>query len=210
MYRYLHIAWLLLAACTSSPHDDKGAHDTDATNPADTEDTVDTEDTEDPQDTEVPTDELDCTPGAYTLPEPPTDSCVVQELSCGDTIDGSTAGGSTSFDRDVWEAAMCLDYLLLDPGHLDAPERVFHVTIPTGMFGAVALTSPCARLDLRTVNTDLDCNTSAQNCTAASGTFASSTVNSLVGGSSGERYEIIVDGYDGDEGNFRLSVDCWE
>jgi hypothetical protein len=105
---------------------------------------------------------------------------------------------------------MCLDYLLLDPGHLDAPEQVFSLEIPAGMFGAAILYSPCARLDVRTVNTNLVCNDAAQNCSTGTGDFTNARVDGLIGGTSGERYEIIVDGYDGDEGNFRLTIDCWE
>lgn len=159
-------------------------------------------------DTDAPPDDLDCTPGAYTLPAPAPDTCVVQELTCGQVLEGTTTGGTTEFTRTQWEDAMCLDYLLLDPAHLDAPERVFSLQIPPRMFGSVTIES-CARLDLRSVSTPTDCDTSPQNCSAASGDWDLATVNNLVGTNTGNRYEIIVDGYDGDEANFRLTVDCW-
>jgi hypothetical protein len=182
--------------------------DTDTKDPDDSKDPDHTDDPSETDTDETPTGDLDCTPGAYTLPDPDPGTCVVQALTCGQTIEGTTVGGSTAFDRQVWDDAMCLDYLLLDPGHLDAAERVFSIEVPPDMFASVTMQS-CARLDLRTVNTTLACNTSARNCSTGSGDWDEATVNNLVGTSTGERYEIIVDGYNGDEGNFRLTVDCW-
>jgi hypothetical protein len=132
---------------------------------------------------------------------------VLTTLACGDVVTGTTVGGSTDFNTEIWEAAFCLDYLLGDPGHLDAAERVFELDVAPDTFAVVQLDSPCARMDMRAVRTTRSCNTEAGNCTTASGNFAFSEV-SLAGTETGSRWEIIVDGYDGDEGNFRLTVDC--
>lgn len=150
---------------------------------------------------------VECDDTELEMPAP-GDTCVVMDLACGDVVEHRTDGGSHVFDRSVWEGATCLDWLASDGGELDGPERVYGLDVPAGQTATVSLASPCADLDLRVVHTVSPCNTAPSQCTAGTGDFRGSQVSSLVGASSGERYEIIVDGYEGDAGNFRLSVDC--
>lgn len=146
---------------------------------------------------------IDCATPASEAP-----TCAEVELSCGDVVEATTDGGTTALDRTTWAAAQCLDWLAADAGDLDGPERVYALRIPPDTRASVRLQSPCARLDLRAVPTTTVCDAAPDGCTSASGDFADSRLSDLLGGTQGRRYELVVDGYEGEAGAFRLSVTC--
>ncbi len=168
-------------------------------------DTPDTDSTA--TDTDPALADFDCAPGAYPTPAEDPDACTVTPLSCGDVWQGTTVGGSSRFGYDTWQGAQCLDYLLGEVGSLAGTERLFELTVAEGQGAVVRLLSPCARHDLRAVATSETCNDSPATCVTASGDFSVAEVD-LRGTLGGRRWEIIVDGYDGEQGNFQLTVTC--
>jgi hypothetical protein len=142
------------------------------------------------------------------LPALDDEACPFEVLGCDQVVESTTRGGADRFDRATWEGAICLDWLASDGGDMQGPDRVYVFDVPADTTASVTLTSPCARLDLRVVNTTTACNTSPTACSVGSGDLSLSRVTALIGGLSGRRYEIIVDGYDGDAGSFRLQTAC--
>lgn len=146
---------------------------------------------------------IDC-----AMPAVGDDACPLEVLTCDQVVESTTRGGTDRFDRATWEGANCLDWLAADGGDMQGPDRVYVLDVPPDATASVTLTSPCARLDLRVVNTTTVCNTLPTACSVGSGDLSLSRVSALIGGVSGRRYEIIVDGYDGDAGSFRLQTAC--
>lgn len=194
-----------IALSTACLEGSDGGDGTDTTDPTGETSSTDPETDDGPGDTDA----LDCDSSPVLDDEDPG-SCRVQTLGCGDTLRGTTVGGSRSFDRTVWQSAQCLDYLLSDAATLGGPELVFGLDVPADRIATVTVES-CARHDLRVVSTMRRCNTEANNCSVGSGSDRRSTVGGVVGTADGQSYEIIVDTYGDDDAEgfvFELSVSC--
>ncbi|MBT3224220.1 MAG: hypothetical protein HN348_34565 [Proteobacteria bacterium] len=149
---------------------------------------------------------IDC--GAdYDTPTP--SSCLTDTIDCDSSFLATTVGGTTFFGLQQWKDAQCADWLGTesDTTILDGPERVYEFDVPDGKYGKVIVESPCEELELRAVKLgDTNCPSSPTNCRVATGDWDDQEVTALQGGNT---YLIIVDGYDGGEGNFELRSTCY-
>lgn len=142
-------------------------------------------------------------------------SCYQQELKCGDVITDTTVGGAQGFSYATYESWFCLGY----PGiarNYDAPERSYYFHHPEDINKVtLRLTTPeeCeGELSLRAIWVDdaEECISASDDkpgdCTAAfSGDDGSDYIDNTY---PDYQYRLIVDGLDGAQGDFTLSVEC--
>lgn len=143
------------------------------------------------------------------------EECVVEQVFCGDVIQGSNDAGSLTYDRDYWVEAQELGALATEADDiLDGPERVYAIVgQPTDSEITVTVTS-CVQLWAsyrRHGDTSDDwCDpTVAQSISGHfTGPWRDKTYT-LINRSAGEYdWEIIIDSWDGQVGNYTLSVEC--
>ncbi|RME21127.1 MAG: hypothetical protein D6798_18880 [Deltaproteobacteria bacterium] len=142
-----------------------------------------------------------------------TDECVYSRIHCGETVTGNTSQGTTLYDYYDYLAWYCLNRR--DGNAWKAPERVYEFEAPEAGIVEFTLYSPCAEMDLRALrwdwwDSDGDCptedSTLAVNCEVDDGNGDTSVVT--VDASKGNHYLVFVDGVDGAEDNFQLTVTC--
>lgn len=149
-------------------------------------------------------------PGLGGLPE-----CIVEELTCGSVVSGTNEGGSTWYDRQYWEDAQSLDSLAFeDEGILDGPERVYafygHLPdedIRVTVTSCVQLWSSYIRHGDVSVNW---CDEPSPVGVAGHFTGQWPVKDALLLNRSGAEYdwELIIDSWDGQVGNYRIEVEC--
>lgn len=155
--------------------------------------------------------------GAVPLPcdEPlptgrPGGDCVMAELTCGDTIEGYTGVGNRKFGDAIYKNAFCT----VERNHYDnAPEATYRLLVPSNRQAHVQLDSNCVDLDVVAIaweETDR-CPTERHaihecemDVSSGGGNITVQTVDRP------QRYILAVDGKNGVEGNFRLTVSCNE
>ena len=129
-------------------------------------------------------------------------------LSCGDTIVGHTKGGVNRFNTKFYEANHCTPALR---DHDSGDERVYELILPEGEYNAdITMYSPCANLSLSAMKVAEgipDRNSKIRVCemNPVKGRkpervhIVSQRVN---------RWIVVVEGEDDDEGAFELKVEC--
>lgn len=143
-----------------------------------------------------------------TLPAPAA-GAVTDTLQCGGSITGTTEGGTNSFGDDFYQRAFCSP---ARQHYDDAPEAVYRLEVPANTQATVALHSPCADLDLAAVAWSLDgLPTLAQvgrvrECEMATGSGGGKLTLTAV--DRAQVFLLVVDGKQGDAGNFRLEATC--
>ena len=209
------VLFALLAACNGGeddPVDDTAQADTDTDTDVDSDTDSDTDtDVDSDTDTDTDTDAVDCA-ATYTVPSPGQNglpACVVEELVCGDTVLGTTVGGTTDVTRADINAWFCFGSDPVD-SNFDAPERRYLFSYPDdGTTASITLTSPCATLTMKAIRARecADENQTGVDCTDAAGA-SGATTQSLDTLFPGYQYEIIVDGLAGSSGNYQLAITC--
>jgi hypothetical protein len=139
---------------------------------------------------------------------PLVDDCVTGELACGDVITGHTTGGSDIWDNDFYLGKYCTPM----PRGYGGGERVYRFIAPADSIVDITLESPCADLDLFSVQW------SGNTCPTAAHNTGSCDSDVTAGGGSIELYQdrtprtylVGVDGKKGAEAPFTLSVTCHE
>lgn len=202
MVRMAWLALLLPAAMCDNNDPNRGRTDlTTPTNP----------------DTQILNGTLDCganfdipTAGVPGLPE-----CVVEEIGCGDTVYGNNAGGTEFYDWYLWNEGMALGQLPIgDPTVLDGPERIYAITgHPPNSDVEVTLTSCVQLWGSYRLHTDLNDNWCADvGNTNTLGHFGGEWQDRSIILSNRTSidydWEIIVDSWEGQTGNYALSVKC--
>jgi hypothetical protein len=144
-------------------------------------------------------------------PEPGTDglpACTTAELQCGDTVEGTIAGGSVYFDNNrghAWE--WCSGHST--GSQLEGPERAYKLQLPpTDTYVSLSLAS-CERTQLLWYQTSDACPTDRVTCSYATVDGASCQGEDILLSGSGIMY-IVVESLNGSEGNFKLHVECGE
>jgi hypothetical protein len=203
------------AGCSRSLHPDDSEGDTDTDTDADTDADTDT-DTDTDTDADTDTDLVDCR-AEYPTPDPGTlgagGECTTDEVFCGDFIQATTIGGSTHYDSEHYSQA--------GAGQLsedwDAPERVYAFRQQVGDAARITLYSPCRDISATACQgwecTDADSSEIQLNDCANLTVRGedSSVYRDLPAPTSGARdWEIIIDGRDGDAGNFALRIECFD
>ncbi len=150
-------------------------------------------------------------PGQGGLPE-----CVVQQLQCGDVVQGTNAGGTTFYDYTLWQEAMELGALATQPADiLDGPEAVYQILgHPPDTEITVTVTSCVQHWVSWRRHGDVTQDWCAEpTMQSEMGHFTGDWQNksyTLVNRSSGDYdWEIIVDAWDGQTGDFVIEVECF-
>ncbi|MCB9777290.1 MAG: hypothetical protein H6742_01835 [Alphaproteobacteria bacterium] len=133
---------------------------------------------------------------------------VVGSLTCGGSVEGWTGAGEMTWGDDFYQRAFCT------PRRSDydgSPEVVYELLLEADVQADIKLTSPCTDLDLVAVAWQVgipglehtgriaECEMDAK---TGDGKIRLTTV------SKPQRYLVAVDGKEGNEGNFRLDVQC--
>lgn len=161
---------------------------------------------------------LDCTE-AVPVPDPGEGGnpvCVVEPIGCGDVIQGNNEGGTLLYDRAFWNDAMELGALATEPANvLDGPERVYSIVGQPPDTDVVVTVTSCVQL---WASWRRHGDTSDDWCDAAGGMSEmghftgpwQDKTYTLINRSSGEYdWEIIVDSWNDQVGNYTIQVDCY-
>jgi hypothetical protein len=138
--------------------------------------------------------------------------CVTATITCGQRVIGHTGGGTQRFDRFLYQQHQCTpQYHDYEKGH----ERAYLLEIPAGdMHADVWLDTPCVDLDLAAFRLPpgTTCPTKDTFITQCDMWPDPGTERDHVRlvSQGGSRWLIVVEGKDGAEGLFGLSVDCAE
>lgn len=135
--------------------------------------------------------------------------CITNQISCGETVIGHTAGGVQRFDSKFYEKKFCWPFTV---DHDGGEERVYELVMPEGEWKAfVTLDTPCANLDLLAMKWDGgDCPTMSANipqCEANLDVKSNREVVELVHQGQAT-WLLVVEGRDEQEGAFALHVQC--
>jgi len=135
--------------------------------------------------------------------------CVTATIACGDSIQGTTVGGSRHFNGDRYVHSYC--FPTTEDSHMGT-ERVYEFRLETDQRATFELDSPCADLDLAVLRWE-----NADRCPGSSVAISECEGQNRGGGGTAKiwnnrpaRYLVIVDGSDTQGANFELSVACVE
>ncbi|TNE86853.1 MAG: hypothetical protein EP330_19785 [Deltaproteobacteria bacterium] len=215
--RVTMLAVLLVMGCSKSlePVEDETTDDVEADTDTDTDVDSDADsdsDSDSDADTDTDTDPnaLDCS-AFYPTDAPGWQgtTCMTGMISCNQTIDATNDGGSYFFSGTEYDQMFCRgedDWT----DTFNGPERVYELYVPANTVADVNLETPCNTLALRVLSTGDRCaSREALTCDAYdSVTPYEQEVTTLLGGTQGRTFQIIVDGINDQIANFRLSVDC--
>jgi hypothetical protein len=133
--------------------------------------------------------------------------CVTAPITCGDTIQGTTVGGTRHFDGDRYVHSYC--FPTTEDSHRGT-ERVYAFQLQTDQRATFVLKSPCADLDLAVLRWE-----KADRCPGPSESVSECEGQNRGGGGTAKvwnnrpaRYLVIVDGSDTQGANFELSATC--
>lgn len=134
-------------------------------------------------------------------------TCLTADLQCGDSVTHTTTGGNTDLEAGYQSGAWaCIgsDPLTAD---YSAPERRYKFTSPGDSEAVATLESGCD-LTMKVVQTSNSCPADGTqvNCWDAEGDFDERVQTHTF--YPGLDYEIIIEGVDGGEGAFTLSIAC--
>jgi len=195
-------------ADTDADSDSDSDADADADSDADADADSDADadgDSDADADTDADTESTFCESDFSGNMSPPAD-CITQTISCGDVLEGTTVGGSTSFDMQAYT-----DFQMIGPwgGGIDwdAAERAFVLSLPAYTDATVTLDDPCGDMGVRGMRTG-ECPTTDYTYATQVGSHSAPNVIRLNTVGTPYDYLVIVDGIDGFEGNFTLTVDC--
>lgn len=134
------------------------------------------------------------------------DACVTATVACGETVQGTIAGGSTVFSNESGQAfEWCSGHST--GSQLAGPERVYRVeTGPDDTYVSVRLGS-CEPLQLLWYQTTLACPAERVNCSYVTVDGSVNQSEDILLSGSGVVW-FVVEGIDGTDGNFSLTVDC--
>ena len=141
----------------------------------------------------------------------PVRGCVTHEISCGDTVEGTTIGGDNNYGDDFFQRAYCT------PRRNDyerSPEAIYKLRLGSNVKAVIRLDSNCIDLDQFAIAwEDQKCPTkkhaeSIRECEfddnpEGGKPIVVTTVDRE------QTYLVGVDGKHGAQGNFRLSVECY-
>lgn len=195
MRTLLATAALLLLACSGSLGDGQGGTRTTHVSGSEPSPTVMPGD-----DHQGPT----CDPA---LPTPATNGCVAGTISCGQTIEGSTADAPLRFGDDFYVYHFCTPQR---HDYDDSPDLAYMLTVPGDKKATISVTSDCADLDVSAMTWE-----EPGRCPRAEGRRLNEcemrpkhneTVVATV--THPQTYMVVVDGRNGSAGNFSLTVQC--
>jgi len=159
----------------------------------------------DPSWGEVP---VDCE--ASHAPPSANYGCIHKKIKCNTVLEDTTRGGESHFDDDFYQQGFCTPQR---NDYEESPEAIYQLRVPPNTLVDMRLDSNCADLDLAAMSWNetrcptlkhapaiqRECEMDTQ---FGGGTLRLTTVKNP------QTYLIAVDGKDGANGNFRLTVNC--
>ena len=145
---------------------------------------------------------------------PDAETCITQTVTCGDTIFGTNLGGSTAYgSKEYINTYACAGQWGFEADY-SAPERVFHFVMPGGEHADIELEAPCADMRLTALFVPSEeCPTDPGSCSSPTMSNTKGSTQTLIGefghATQDRDFYFIVDGLDGEIGNFRLKVNCY-
>lgn len=141
---------------------------------------------------------------------PPPKGCAMQSISCGDEVEGNNQFGEKNYDDQFYVKKFCGTQR---HAYEEAAEAIYLLTVPSNVQADVVLTSDCADLDISSISVPPD---ATNRCPTLSHSVQVCEMDQSRGGGSvrittvdrAETHFVVVDGKDGQTGNFRLRVDC--
>ena len=185
--------WLLLISCD----DPSGTAKADDTSSSSTDDTATGGGSE-----------ADCD-ATWDDSAPGGPDCASGVISCGDVIEASTSGGSTTGSSDLYESAYCFV-----PGQdHDGEDRFYVFEAAEGQEFSITLESPCEPLSIAAMRWDeaecpVDRNHNIGTCDGFEAFTGTNTLDMYT--TNAGTYYIAVDAASGVTGNFTLSLTCSE
>ena len=195
-----------LDADTANETDTDTDTDTDADTDADSDSDADA-DTDTDTDTDTG-DPLDCdTPISTPNIGWGGSTCLTGPITCDSVVEATTANGSTVFDKTHWDTWFCYGDDDITTNY-DAAERAYELVVPDGRLATLTLETPCNALSLKVLRSQERCPPSNYPIVCDAGEVVNNSTQQLVDMFGGYTYQVIVDGKNGAEANFRLRVDC--
>lgn len=149
---------------------------------------------------------LDCEAN-FSTGAPNGPDCVTDTVSCGDTVRGTTEGGSEQMDASLYQDAFCF----IASNDFEGPERVYALDVPDSTEVVLTVTTPCENLSyamMRWEETDrcpYGSQFSIQECEGRDqGRGGSSRMDVF----NASRFLISIDGPAGTSAPFAFSVEC--
>jgi len=141
-------------------------------------------------------------------------ACLSGEIFPGDTIIATNDGGSTHYNRPMYEDWFCASTESVT-AHYDAPERVYYFAQPPHSRCTFTLDKTCNRnLEMRLLM-HMESDTcpvqgdNLVNCERdSSATVWENQVKSVDAAQNGMFYDVVIDGRNGAIDNFKLTVTC--
>ncbi|MCA9492921.1 MAG: hypothetical protein KC621_23480 [Myxococcales bacterium] len=151
---------------------------------------------------------LDCR-DEYVTPDPGNSglpACVTDTISCGSTIQGTVAGGSTVFSN---ESGMAWEWC---SGHstgtqLAGPERVYRLDVDSSTTYVTPRLRSCEPLQLLWYQTSQACPTDHVLCSYITVDGSRDQSDDILLAGNGTIW-FVVEGISGTSGNFELTVEC--
>jgi hypothetical protein len=132
--------------------------------------------------------------------------CVTDTISCGQTIQGTTKGGLSVLNEDLYDSWFC-GYPA--PSSFEGAERVYILDLDGAYDIHVSLSSPCKEVDLLAIHFESErCpyeNVPISECEAA---WKDGDDQQTLYTDRAYRFFLVVESRSGDPTNFELSVDC--
>ncbi len=189
--------------------------DTDTDTDADSDTDTDTDtDSDADTDTDTGPDFCDETPSTSSPGGTAYGACVTGEIERGDLIESTNEGGSTHYDKGMYEDWFCASTEAATTNY-DGPERVFRYSQGPNNICTITLTKECSKdLEMRIFRLfggescpNGDNGLVVCNRDAASGQWDDQSVR-LTTTTNGYDYDVVVDAKNGKIANFTLEVEC--
>lgn len=137
--------------------------------------------------------------------------CVTAELVCGDTVVGTTEGGLSEYDDKFYSGDSFCSSL---PDNYSGSERAYRFAMPANAEAVVSLDSACGGdMDLIAIrwpdeHTCPNIHHSISQCDEDDSSGDGQL--ELYSDKHARNFLLVVEGKDGEDGEFGLKIDCWE
>jgi len=194
-------------ADADSDADSDSDSDSDADSDADTDSDTDADaDADGDSDADADSD-IDCT-NEPTLPPIDEDTCTTDTLSCGDVVLSSTTGGTSQVNGADYSSAWAC--AVVGTSSYSGAERMYEFIHPATGAVTFDLHTPCDELDLFVMawGAEDSCVQSGVALSECEAGVTSGDDSTSVWNNEPARYIIVVEGPEGEEAPFQLSIAC--
>lgn len=149
----------------------------------------------------------DCDDDQLSTDPPGGPDCVTGVLACGDSIEGTTRGGSNQIEAEVYEDSYCF----VPFENYDGPERAYELELPEYTYATIYYSFPCQDMAIAAFRW------SSNECPTLGGETTFVCEGDGLGRSGSveisyeledKRFLVVVDAPSGTEAPFALRVEC--